>query len=108
MPSKYSTMISVTLSAAGALAARWFLAISAGDLLASRIEISNAFNSMRGIREGLALMDFEMSPYAGMVAPTAPRVLLILWMPCHKRAELNEAIAYPAYFAPFSGYDDIA
>ena len=55
----------VVLSVAGAIAARLHLALTAGDLLASRIELANAFVGIRGIREGLALSALGKSPYIG-------------------------------------------
>jgi hypothetical protein len=57
------------VSAAGSLSARGLVTSLVGDVLQSRMEITNAFVGMLGIREGLALMDLGLSPYQGALCP---------------------------------------
>jgi hypothetical protein len=59
--------VRTAVSVVGALAARWYLSRVAGNMLASRIELANAFTGLRGLLEGQALMELGMSPYAGAV-----------------------------------------
>ena len=59
------TAIAAALSAA---CARFLLVYSGiGAQLWSRIEISNAFNRIAGVREGIALIQHGLSPYTGTV-----------------------------------------
>lgn len=53
------------IAAVGALAARLLLSRLAGETLQGRTELSNAFVSIRGVREGSALLRTGLSPYQG-------------------------------------------
>jgi hypothetical protein len=64
------------IGAAGSLSARVLLASLAGDVLSSRMELANAFVGIRGIREGLTLMELGLSPYHGAFCLLHP----IPWM----------------------------
>lgn len=46
---------------------RWLVFWSYGDDLQQRVELSNAFNGFRGIKEALALLHYGVSPYSGTV-----------------------------------------
>lgn len=46
---------------------RWLVFLSFGDDLQQRVELSNAFNGFRGIKEALALLHYGVSPYSGAV-----------------------------------------